>query len=121
MFKNAKFGGFVAENYHALTMLSPWLFRCLLAKAFVPKPILLAPGNKPHSKWTLRESTAWLRLRGKKVPARMPAIVRRSMVKKYFQDPSGPPAVLFITTPTVEDIRYLVLLFFRVFSTLFST
>jgi hypothetical protein len=25
MFKNEKFGGFVAENYHALTMLSPWI------------------------------------------------------------------------------------------------
>jgi hypothetical protein len=26
MFKNEKFGGFVADNYRALTMLSPWIF-----------------------------------------------------------------------------------------------
>ncbi len=25
MFKNEKFGGYVAENYRALTMLSPWI------------------------------------------------------------------------------------------------
>jgi hypothetical protein len=29
MFKNEKFGGYVAENYRALTMLSPWIFWCL--------------------------------------------------------------------------------------------
>jgi hypothetical protein len=36
MFKNAKFGGFVAENYPALTILSPWIFGCLLEKEFPP-------------------------------------------------------------------------------------
>jgi hypothetical protein len=36
MFKNEKFGGFVAENHRALTMLSPWIFGCLLDKEFSP-------------------------------------------------------------------------------------
>ncbi len=121
MFKNAKFGGFVAENYRALTMLAPWLFRCLLANAFVPKPIVLPPTNKPRSKWTSRENTAWLKVRGIVVPAKMPAVVRRSIVEGYFQDTSGPPDVLPITTATVNDIRYLILLLFRVFAALFST
>jgi hypothetical protein len=26
MFKNETFGGYVAENYRAFTMLSPWVF-----------------------------------------------------------------------------------------------
>jgi hypothetical protein len=62
-----------------------------------------------------------LKVRGIIVPAKMHAVVLRSIVEKYFQDPSGPPAELPITTPTVDDIRYLILLLFRVFSTLFST
>jgi hypothetical protein len=36
MFKNETIGGFVADNYRALTMLSLWIFRCLLDKEFSP-------------------------------------------------------------------------------------
>jgi hypothetical protein len=43
MFKNEKFGGYVAENYRALTTLSPWIFRCLLDKEFTPALPVLPP------------------------------------------------------------------------------
>ncbi len=41
MFKNEKFGGFVAENYRAFVMLSPWLFRCILDDEFAPRVSVL--------------------------------------------------------------------------------
>jgi hypothetical protein len=50
MFKNETFGGFVAENYRALTMLSPWIFRCLLDKEFSPPLPVLPPHEKPRDK-----------------------------------------------------------------------
>jgi hypothetical protein len=55
MFKNEKFGGFVAENYRALTMLSPWIFRCLLDKKFSPPLPVLPSHAKPRDKWTMKE------------------------------------------------------------------
>ncbi len=121
MFKNAKFGGFVAENYRALTMISPWLFRCLLENEFQPRVIVLPPTDKPRSKWTIKENTAWLRVRGIKVPANIPAVELTDLVNNYCIDPTGPPSILTNTAPTPEDIRRLLSLLFRVFGTLFAT
>ena len=76
MFKNDKFGGFVAENYRAMTMLPPWLFRCLLENEFAPKVVTLASLDKPRAKWTVKEkNNGWLKVRGITLPANMPAVV----------------------------------------------
>jgi hypothetical protein len=50
MLRNNKFGGFVAKTYHALTMLLPWLFQCLLDDEFAPRQTIPAPLAKPRSK-----------------------------------------------------------------------
>jgi hypothetical protein len=121
MFKNDKFGGFVAENYRAFTMLSPWLFRCLLADEFAPRVIVLPSLDKPRSKWTVKENTAWLRVRGIKVPTNTTAAERTAIVQSHHTDPAGPPPVLPVTTPTPTEIRQLLVLLFRVFATLFAT
>ena len=121
MFKNDKFGGFVAENYRALTMLLPWLFRCLLQKEFAPKIVTQPPVGKPRAKWTIKENIAWLKGRGIKLPAKMPAIVRTSIVENYHTRSTGTPALVPDTAPTASEIRELVILLFRVFGTLFGT
>ena len=121
MFKNDKFGGFVAENFRALTMVSPWLFRCLLNEEFTPKAVVLPPPGKPRTKWTVKENNAWLKARGIFPPTNMSAVVRRSIVEAHHNHPTGPPPVLPNTTPSVADIRQLVLWLFRLFSCLFAT
>jgi hypothetical protein len=121
MFSTNKFGGFVAENYQALTMLSPWLFWCLLGPEFEPKVTVLPPGTKPYYKWAVNENIGWLKVRGIKVPAKVPACVLRSIVVTYYTGPLGLPVVLQNTHLTVKDIWHLLLLQFRVFGTLFST
>ncbi len=121
MFKNDKFGGFVAENYRAMTMLSPWLFRCLLENEFAPKVVTLASLDKPQAKWTVKENNGWLKVRGITLPANMPAVVRRSIVASYHNSPDGPPKLVADTSPTSSTIRELVVLLFRMFGTLFST
>jgi hypothetical protein len=75
MFKNDKFGGFVAENYPSMTMLLPWLFRCLMEKEFSPKVVTLPSLDKPRAKWSVKENNRWLKVRGITLPANMPAVV----------------------------------------------
>jgi hypothetical protein len=121
MFKNGKFGGYVAENYRALTHLSPWLLRCLLEDRFAPKVPVLAPRNKPRAKWTIKENTEWLKVRRIKVPAPMPAVELTSFMDQYFTAVDGLPPLQPSTIPTAPQMRCLVWLLFRVFDTLFST
>jgi hypothetical protein len=121
MFKNEKFGGYVAENYRALTMLSPWLFRCLLKDEFIPTAPMVAPEQKPRSKWSRKENTGWLQLRGLSIPPKMSATGLIALVDSYFKAPSGPPAVQSFTPPSVADIRQLLVLLYQVFGTLFAT
>jgi hypothetical protein len=111
MFKNEKCGGYVAENYRALTMLSPWIFQCLFDKEFTPSLPVLPPHAKPRDKWTIKENAAWLKVWGIKI----------AQVERYFNQPNGPPSVVPNITPSSSDIRHLLLLLFRIFGTLFST
>jgi hypothetical protein len=91
MFNNETFGGFVAENYRALTMLSPWLFLCLLDKVLSPPIFVLPPHEKPRDNWTMKENAAWLKVRGIKVAQKSSAAERTSQVDGYFNQPNGPP------------------------------
>jgi hypothetical protein len=120
LFKSNKFGGFVAENYQALTMLSPWLFRCLLSKEFTPKVIKLPPLGKPCAKWTVQENSAWLKERGITLPTNMSTMVRRSIVEDHHNNPAGPQPMVQNTVPSA-GVRELVVLLFCVFGALFAT
>jgi hypothetical protein len=121
MFKNEKFGGYVAENYRALTMLSPLIFWCLLDKEFTPSLPVLPPHAKPRDKWTMKENAAWLKVRGIKIAKKFSASERTSQVDRYFNQPNGPPSVVPNITPSSTDICHLLLLLFCIFGTLFST
>jgi hypothetical protein len=94
MFKDGKFGGFVAENYRALTMLSPWLFGCLLDEQFSPSEPEVPSANKPRDKWTMKENAAWLKVRGIKVWQKTSATERASFVDELFNGPAGIPALV---------------------------
>jgi hypothetical protein len=61
------------------------------------------------------------KVRGIKVPPKTTATERRKIVEGHFTDPLGPPAVIPDTTPSAQEMRYLLLLLFRIFGTLFST
>jgi hypothetical protein len=113
-FKNENFGCWVAENYQAFTMISPWLFSC------APCAIVLPPSGKLRSKWTVKENTAWLRVRGIKVSPKTSADEIRKIVDDHHTNPLGPPKVIREATPTAKEMRHLLVLLFRVFGALFS-
>ncbi len=119
-FKNEKFGGWVAENYRAFTMIAPWLFSCLSDDEFAPRVIVLPPSGKLRSKWTIKENKAWLRVRGIKVSPKTTAEKLKKIVDDHHTNPLGPPKVISDTTPTAKEMRHLIVLLFRVFGTLFS-
>jgi hypothetical protein len=121
MFKNETFGGYVAENYRALTMLSPWIFRCLLDKEFTPSLPILPPHAKPWDRWTMKENATWLNVRGIKIAQKSLASERKTQVERYFNQPNGPPSVVPNITPSSSNIRHLLLLLFQIFGTLFFT
>jgi hypothetical protein len=70
----------VAPTFHPLSHLQkwnvwgmdcrklPWLFWCLMDDEFAPRKTIQAPLDKPRSESTVKENTACLKVRGKKVP-----------------------------------------------------
>lgn len=120
MFKNEKFGGFVAENYRALTHLAPWLFRCFLEDKFAPTILVLPPENKPRTQWTMKENKGWLRSRGIKIPTKIKAAELTELVETYHATPEGPPPLKPMSIPPAADMRKLIILMYKVFGTLFA-
>jgi hypothetical protein len=111
-FKNKKFGGWVAENYRAFPMISPWLFSCLSDDEFAPRVIVLPLSGKLRSKWTVKENTARLRVHGIKVSPKTTANGFRKIVDDHHTNPLGPPKVISETTPTAKEMRHLLVLLF---------
>ena len=120
MFKNDKFGGYVAENYRAITMLPPWLFRCVLEPEFAPAVLVDPDTAKPRSTWTRMENMSWLKLRGILVPSTTKALALKTLVNDYFQHPDNLPAICETTEVTPLEIRALIMLLYQVFGTLFT-
>ena len=121
MFKNDKFGGYVAENYRALAHLAPWLCRCLLEEKFAPPIVVLPLVDKPRLQWTVKENKGWLRSRNIKIPPKLKAKELTKLVETYHACPAGPPPIRPDTNPTATEMRRLIYLLFKVFGTLFAT
>jgi hypothetical protein len=89
-FKDARFGGFVAENYSAVTMILPWLSRILeedgmkLGKQAEPPD----PAVKPYTKWNGKECKLWLSARSIPKVNALSKLEAQLMVKRYLV---GPP------------------------------
>jgi len=60
-YPTGKFGGFVAENYLALTRLSLWFYGPL---SQVNSDIIWEEPKTEHSKWAKKDNQKWLKIRG---------------------------------------------------------
>ena len=79
-----KFGGYVAENYRCLCMLSPWIFECLTSPKYQPRPLDSDPPvDKPISRWTLRECHAWMANRSLSMARNVPVKEARLTVEMH--------------------------------------
>ena len=96
-FNGEKFGGYVAETYRAAAMLMPWLSLVFLRVEMEPSKTseetvvqLPDPRVKPHDKWTKKENSMWLKIRGIKFDGSSNAADLQDLVHKWRLDPKCP-------------------------------
>jgi hypothetical protein len=122
-YKDDKFGGFNAESYRAMTMVSTQLYRCLLETSLVPPPPR-GDNPKPQNEWTKEDNTNWMYLRDVKHSSKISAPEARAQVKKLLELPpsSQPPVVNTPKEPvTTGEIRQLVFRMQNMFRAIFCT
>ena len=66
LFKDHKFGGYVAENYSALSMILPWCSNILNERHLALSNRVVVPDvlDKPVGLWTGTECKSWLEQHG---------------------------------------------------------
>ena len=103
--KAGKFGGWVSENYLAMSRLLKWFYSSLDLIASDAAP--WHQPEKPQAKWSVVDNKAWLQLRGfptsKKNAAALTAEVKHCMTEV---DP--PPPVIAMSAGPVETVMATV-------------
>jgi hypothetical protein len=122
-YKDDKFGGFNAESYRAMTMVSTQLHRCLNETALLPPPPR-GDNPRPQKEWTKEDNINWMCLRDVKFSSKSSAPEARAQVKQLLEMPtsSQPPVV---NTPRVPvktvEMRQLVFRMQNMFRAIFCT
>jgi hypothetical protein len=118
-YKDEKFGGFTAETYRSMCMISPWLYRCLLEDDLVPPPPC-DPGNKPQHKWTKEENVSWMEMRDIDFSPTITAPEAREQVKRLLRKKKK-PKVVYTARERIQpdEIRDLVSRMFEMFRSIF--
>lgn len=122
-FKDDKFGGFVAENYSAVTMVIPWFSAVLQEDDMIPtvQDDAQDPEAKPVSTWTGKECSAWLKQRGQK--SNLKAAEAKAKVTSFLEGPTEEiPEIVRNTAKEIDPkcVRYLLLMANSLFSTLMA-
>jgi hypothetical protein len=124
-FKNNKFGGFVAENYRAVTMILPWWSHILLEADFLKQVAVAdysAMEQKPFEKWTVPCIKNWLTVRGYEFTKDLLKQDLLAELRKYHGLSSS--TVVEPNTPatcTAGQLRDLIFRAHKLFATLFAT
>lgn len=84
LYKDDKFGGFTAETYCSMTMISCWLYRCLLEEDLVPQ-LPWGHNSDPQSAWLREDNLNWLYARDIHYPSLITAPEAKEMVKRYMR------------------------------------
>lgn len=84
-----KFGGWVSENFLAMTRLSNWFYSLI---HFLPESKNYVDPTTPHNKWTKKENEGWLEARGLSKAGKAGDL--RNRVAKFFSDNNVPPIIV---------------------------
>jgi hypothetical protein len=109
-FKDDKFGGFVAENYSAVTMVLVWLSRVLTEAKQQPGPSTVVPDPtlKDVEHWTGIECKAWLKERGQN--STYTASSAREKVSDFLKGPENDMPVVIPNVARTTDPQLIRLL-----------
>ena len=123
-YKDDKFGGFTAEVYRAMCMISVWLYTCLGEDNLQPTTQHEPDMDKPQKQWTKKDNVVWLELRGIRWPPKVSAPEAKLLVKRFMEenDGQGPPITynpsLVVTSLEIRDLVWRT---FNMFRALFCT
>jgi hypothetical protein len=122
-FKDEKFGGYVAENYSAVTMVVGWVSRVLQEASLQPgvPDVVPDPSIKNVKNWTGKDCKAWLKERG--LNTSMNAEDAKKIVSNYLTGPQE--QIPEIVTNLVREldparVRYFLLNANSVFGTIMA-
>jgi hypothetical protein len=120
-YKDDKFGGYNAETYRGMTMVSTQLYRCLNETGLAPPPPR-GPNQKPQDKWLREDNMNWMFLRGVVHSLKITAPEARQQVSTLLNQPSPPPIINGPKEPiTTIEMRDLVFRMQNMFRAIFCT
>ena len=104
-YKAGRFGGWVSENYLAISRLLKWFYSSLDSIASDEAPWV--PPNKPMDKWSMKDNIAWLKERD--LPrAKMNAVELREQVELYITGVEPVPPIVDMSAGPVETVMATV-------------
>jgi hypothetical protein len=114
--KAGKFGGWVSENYVAISRVLKWFYSSLALIASDPAPWV--EPNKPPEKWTIVDNRAWLTLHGfpssDLCASKLKAKVLHCMTEVHPFPPevamsAGPVETVMLTVSTLDEMISLIM------------
>jgi hypothetical protein len=115
-YKDDKFGGFNAETFRGMTMVSTQLYRCLQETGLAPAPPRGINLN-PQKEWLREDNINWMYLRGVQHSPKVTAPEARQQVRLLLAQPTQPPIVNaqkeVITTVEMRDMVFRMQNMFR--------
>jgi hypothetical protein len=107
-YKDEKFGGFTAEVYRAMTMISGFLYLCLLEEDLEPSTPR-GPNPAPQREWTKQDNINWMYRREVEYSSTITLPESKEQVRRLLATTRQLPIVRELPTPiTTEQIRDLV-------------
>ncbi len=91
-YKDDKFGGFTADTYRSMSMLSCWLYRCLLEDDLTPPPPR-GDNTSPQRKWVRDDNLNWMYRRDITYSSFITAPEAKQMVDRFMKMKNPPPVV----------------------------
>lgn len=120
-YKDDKFGGFNAESYRGMTMVSTQLYRCLNETGLAPPP-RRGENPSPQQEWLREDNMNWMYLRDVDHSPKISAPEARQQVRALLADTIQLPIV---NQPkesiTTSEIRNLVASMYNMFRAIFCT
>jgi hypothetical protein len=104
-YRGGKFGGWVSENYLAMSRILKW-FYSLLHRIASDKKIWVEPVDKPKDKWPAKDNKSWLQARGLNTDGRY--LVLRARVLHYMTQVDPVPPVVEMLAGPVETVMSTV-------------
>ena len=115
-YKNEKFGGFTAETYRSMCMISCQLYHCLLEHDLAP-PAPRGPNPKPQSEWIKEDNCNWMYLRDIEFASGITAPEAKQQLQTAMKSRTRYPIVnsprVFITTNQIRDLIWRMFNMFR--------